>query len=287
LQARQEKQNLLTLHQNAQRLLQPLAVVNPYADRLTFLDDRTRTRRDHEKYLTLIDTIALLHQHQRPIKTLTQGERTVSYIEAAAADVMQATRLAHEVLGRSLDELPPQTRRLLQMIRQMVSERCASRRCKQNDIRFSRKELRDYTGTGDTQLRLHLDRLSGLEYLLIHRGCQGQSFIYELLFDGSSETQPHLCGLIDMAALTENAGTTQTSRGEEPHFAGASRPGSGVIAGDARTAPPLATPLLPTMTEKTDKPLLKPRIVNGNGHAVPYTQKNLLPLAAAASAHGS
>ena len=36
---------------------------------LTFLNDRTRTRRDHEKYLTLIDTIAFLHQYQRPLKT--------------------------------------------------------------------------------------------------------------------------------------------------------------------------------------------------------------------------
>ena len=45
-------------------------MVNPYANRLTFLDDRTRTRRDHEKYLTLIDTIALLHQYQR---VLTHG----------------------------------------------------------------------------------------------------------------------------------------------------------------------------------------------------------------------
>ena len=32
----------------------PCAVVNPYADQLTFLDDKTRTRRDHMKYLTLI-----------------------------------------------------------------------------------------------------------------------------------------------------------------------------------------------------------------------------------------
>jgi hypothetical protein len=46
LQARQEKARLITLHQNAQRLLRSLAVVNPYADQLTFLDDRTRTRRD-------------------------------------------------------------------------------------------------------------------------------------------------------------------------------------------------------------------------------------------------
>jgi hypothetical protein len=69
LLAKQERAHLVRLHQNAQRLLRPLAVVNPWADRLTFLSDKTRTRRDHEKYLTLIDVIALLHQHQREVKT--------------------------------------------------------------------------------------------------------------------------------------------------------------------------------------------------------------------------
>ena len=46
---------VLAVHRNAQRLLRPLRVVNPYARQLTFLDDRTRTRRDHMKYLTLIE----------------------------------------------------------------------------------------------------------------------------------------------------------------------------------------------------------------------------------------
>src|SRR5208337_2398323 len=85
LQAKHEKQSLISLHQNAQRLLKPLAVVNPYADQLTFLSDKTRTRRDHEKYLTLIDAIALLHQHQRPVKTLpgrTANNKPLEYIEA-------------------------------------------------------------------------------------------------------------------------------------------------------------------------------------------------------------
>jgi DNA primase len=290
LRARQERQDILTLHQNAQRLLQPLAVVNPYADRLTFLDDRTRTRRDHEKYLTLIDTIALLHQHQRPVRTLTQGERNVSYIEATATDVMQATRLAHEVLGRSLDELPPQTRRLLHLIRQMVSERCAAHRCKQADCRFSRKELRDYTGTGDTQLRLHLDRLTGLEYLLIHRGRQGQSFVYELLYDGAGDEAPHLSGLIDAATLhtsmTETSrGEMQTSRGDEAGFAGASRPDGGVIAGDARPVQSPATPLAARLAEESALPHPKTHILNGHGKNLSYTQA--APSLAAASAHGS
>ena len=63
LLARQEREEMLKLHRNAQRLLQPLFVANPYARELTFLDSQTRTRRDHTKYLTLIRAIALLHQY--------------------------------------------------------------------------------------------------------------------------------------------------------------------------------------------------------------------------------
>jgi hypothetical protein len=87
---------------------------------LTFLDDRTRTRRDHTKYLTLIEAIALLHQYQRPVKSDTRHGKTKEYIEATLADVALANRLASEVLGRSLDELPPQTRRLLALLDEMV-----------------------------------------------------------------------------------------------------------------------------------------------------------------------
>ena len=65
LMAREERKALLKTLRNAQRLLQPVEVLNPYAPALTFTTGRTRNRRDHEKYLTLIDAIALLHQHQR------------------------------------------------------------------------------------------------------------------------------------------------------------------------------------------------------------------------------
>ncbi|MFL1565449.1 hypothetical protein ACI77J_30375, partial [Pseudomonas sp. O64] len=44
-----EKQAITRLHQNAQRLIKTVAVVNPFADQLTFLSDKTRTRRDHMK----------------------------------------------------------------------------------------------------------------------------------------------------------------------------------------------------------------------------------------------
>ncbi|MDE9484259.1 toprim domain-containing protein, partial [Xenorhabdus bovienii] len=46
LLAENEREYLTALHQNAQRLLKPLNVVNPYASQLTFMSDKTRTRRD-------------------------------------------------------------------------------------------------------------------------------------------------------------------------------------------------------------------------------------------------
>ncbi len=102
---------MVALHRDAQRLLEPLAVVNPYADRLTFAHGRTRTRRDHGKYLNLIAAVTLLHQHQRARKNATIDGRQVTYVESTIADIEVANTLAHAVLGQSLDELAPQTRR--------------------------------------------------------------------------------------------------------------------------------------------------------------------------------
>jgi DNA primase len=184
----QDRQAILALHRNAQALLEGLAVVNPFADGLTFLDDKTRTRRDHMKYLTLIRSIALLHQHQRRIRTVQHQGRAVRYIEVEAGDITLANRLAHEVLGRTLDELPPQTRRLLDMLDAWAGEECARLVLRRSELRFTRRQVRELTGWGDTQLKVHLSRLAQLEYLLVHRVKAGQGFEYEILYDGQGET---------------------------------------------------------------------------------------------------
>ena len=121
LLAASDREAITLMHQNAQRLLKPVQGVNPYADRLTFLDDKTRMRRDHLKYLTLIRAVALLHQQQRPVREVEHRGQRLAYIEAIKGDIALANRIAHEVLGRTLDELPPQTRRLLNQMPDSMS----------------------------------------------------------------------------------------------------------------------------------------------------------------------
>ena len=143
LLAREDREEILKLHRNAQRLLKPLFVVNPYARELTFLDSQTRTRRDHVKYLTLIrvDRAAAPVPAARARRRMHRG-KPVAYIEVTLADIEIANRLAHEVLGRSLDELPPQTRRLLLLIDEMVRGECERLKMERGDFRFSRRDVR-------------------------------------------------------------------------------------------------------------------------------------------------
>ena len=205
LLAAQNQRKSIALHRNAQRLLRPLLVANPFAEALTFLDDKTRTRRDHVKYLTLIRAVTLLHQHQRPIKTAEHHGKPVEYIEVALEDIEIANRLANEVLGRAVDDLPPQTRRLLGLIDDMVAEACRVQSLDRADYRFSRREIRAQTGWGNTQLKVHLKRLEEMEYLLIHRAGRGKSFVYELLWEPRADDgQRFLARLIDVEQLRRN-----------------------------------------------------------------------------------
>jgi DNA primase len=240
LVATSDAESIRQLHQNAQRLLRPLAVVNPYAEDLTFLDDRTRMRRDHAKYLTLIEAITLLRQHQREIKTLRQPGAVIEYIEVTLEDIALANRLAHEVLGRSLDELPPQTRRVLGLIEAFVTERMQHSAILRSDVRFTRCELRNRCGMSDAAIRVHLERLVAMEYVRLVAGKNGQRFEYELLFDGALErSAPQMMGLIDVEALRaahpESVATTPTSQGSKPYLAPGLQEARTVLVGTSQT----------------------------------------------------
>lgn len=234
---KEERSRVLATHRAAQRLLRPLAVVNPFAEQLTFLDDRTRTRRDHGKYLALIRCVTLLHQYQRPVKTITHDGKSLAYVEATLADIEAANRLAHEVLGRCLDEMPPQTRRLLALLEKMTAAACAARKIERGDFLFSRRSVREFTGWGDTQLKVHLGRLVELEYVLAHRADHGQGNVYELVYDGQGKDgRRFLSGLLDVEKLRRAHDYDARRSGVNGERSGGGRPPVGGWSGGGRGA---------------------------------------------------
>ena len=244
LVARAERSELLRVLRNAQRLLAPVEVLNPFAPELTFPCTRTRNRRDHEKYLTLIDAIALLHQHQRPRgrhEVGGAGGRVLEYVEVTLEDIALANELAPEVLGRSLDEVPPQTRALLGHIRQLIlAKSSAASGGRESGAGaspcFSRRELREACGWSLTQVRAHLERLVELEYLELRHARLGGAFAYELMLDADAPEAVAHIGLI---------GVEQLRRGGAPPLAGF-RPGvagkNGGVAGGGERHPPSSNP---------------------------------------------
>ena len=236
LVAKIERAELLRVLKNAQRLLASVEVLNPFAPDLTFPAQRTRTRRDNEKYLTLIDAIALLHQHQRGRVRREMAGQMVDYVEVTLEDIALANQLAPEVLGRSLDELPPQTRTILEQVRALVRSKRASAGSglpaahKAGDplpalpplhlLTFSRRELHEACGWSFTQLRLHLERLIEQEYVGVRCGRMGSQFVYELFIDADAPTGTAHIPLLDVEKLRRKYGYGSNLAGESGHLAG-------------------------------------------------------------------
>ena len=206
---------ILKRHRNFQRLLKPVAVVNPYADRLTYGDDRLQGRRDQPKYLNLIKAVAFLRQMQKDVQHTTRNGEAVAFVLVDVEDVRIANRLAHEILGRSLDELSRPGRSLLMLLDEMV-EAIVERLKKQNpdhapsrtSVSITRREIREFTGWSHSRVHRYLKELVDLEYVLIDSGRNGTLSRYRLAYEGQGKNgERFMLGLTDPDTLDQEGGS--------------------------------------------------------------------------------
>ena len=189
LELRRQAEAIVRRHWNAQRLLEPAPVVIPFADRLTFPSAWMRTRRDHARFLNLIEVSAFLHQHQRARK----GEA----ILAALDDYSAAYALAGHVLQESLSDVKKPLKDAFVRIRDLSLA---------GDGSVSRREIREALALPDSTVRRWLTDLVELEYLEAEgsKGGQGKSARYRL-----SDRAPHdvILGLLTPEQLAAQLGT--------------------------------------------------------------------------------
>jgi hypothetical protein len=198
---------IIEKHRNANRLLKPVKIVNPYAGLLTFSIKSLRARRDHTKYLNLILAVTCLFQYQRKLKVIEVDGGAIEYIAVTLADIEKANEIAREVLGRSLDELSPPSRRLLGVIREMVTSECCKKEIPPESFRFTRRDIRHFSGWSDFQVKTHVRQLEDLEYIYPVTGKKGKEYVYELLATGEiTDDKPYLMGLTGIDELRRKAG---------------------------------------------------------------------------------
>jgi DNA primase len=179
---RRARPRLTRLHQNIQRLIRPLTVRNPVADSLRFGSAQLRSRRDNQKYLDLIRTIALAHQYQRDVKSANDLDgQPFHYIEITADDVALADRLMQAVLLDTLDETTPQARRLLALIRELTAQQAQADKKRWDAVWWRCRELRERTGWSNRQVRQALEQLVEFEWLEQRGGGMGKLALYRLM----------------------------------------------------------------------------------------------------------
>ena len=209
----------LKKHRNFQRLLKPLAIVNPIHGRLSYDDDRLQGRRDQPKYLAMIRAVAFLRQMQKQKHTgkSATGE-SVEYIKVDTEDIKLANRLAHELLGHSLDELSRPSRNLLEELEKMVMKRqeeaetggqrsgCGGQKSETGNggdsvhggggngdrgsmrrVSFTRRQIREYTGWSNYRVHIHLKELAEFEYISAESDRLNNTHRYRLLYEGQGK----------------------------------------------------------------------------------------------------
>jgi DNA primase len=190
------------LHHNVQKLLRPLEVVNPYVEQLTYPTDRLIHRREQKKYLALINSIALLNQHQRRVRCAARESIEVEYVEVEIEDIALANELAQAVLARSLDELAPPVRGMYEAMRAVCEAEAKARGCGPADVRLSRREIRELTGWSDWQVRTYCEQLVELEYLHATVSGNGKPALYQMA-RAEEERVLRLRGLTDIDGLRQ------------------------------------------------------------------------------------
>ena len=180
---REGREAVCRRHWNFQRLLKPMAVVNPFAEQLVYSDDRLQSRRDQPKYLNLINAVAFMRQMQKSVKSHNGRE----YVEVDEADLELANKLAEEILGQNLDDLNRVSRDLLSQIERMVEDRLTKqtdaeqgRNPRVEEITFTRRDIREYTGWPNMRVTRYLKQLVDMELVVARSGRMGWRYVYSL-----------------------------------------------------------------------------------------------------------
>ncbi|MEM9859923.1 MAG: hypothetical protein AAF843_21430 [Bacteroidota bacterium] len=201
----QEAKGLL---QNGQRLLEPIKVINPYAEWLDIPEEVLKPRRTNNHYLQFIEAVTFYHQHQREMKADEHGE---AYIETTLEDIKAANRLLKEILLRKSDELTGACRNYLESVKNYLDH--------EGKRQFTNQEVRKALKVNPSnQKRYNLSLISNY-YIKKVKGKAGTTYHYEIVsYEEFQQLSNHITSVLDqnLEKLDRFTGSVPVQEGSEP-----------------------------------------------------------------------
>jgi hypothetical protein len=178
--------NIKELFKNCQRIIEPVRIINPFAEYLTIPEEVLKPRRSNDHYLLAIEAITFYKQYQRERKADENGE---VFIEVTTADIEEANELLKEVLLRKSDELSGSCRDYLQSIHQYLQTNQQSR--------FTNREIRRHLKLEPTKQKRFTKTLLESYYLKRVQGSKARGYEYEIVSpDEYSQLQKRIANVL-------------------------------------------------------------------------------------------
>lgn len=166
-----EQEEVQILLKNAQRLLEPIKIVNPYAELLNMPSAIFKPRRTNSHYLQFIEAVTFYYQFQREKKA--DEETGEMYIETTLEDIENANRLLKEILLRKSDELTGACRNYLESIKSYLEH--------QGKTQFSNREVRTALRINESNQKRYTLNLLYNYYLKRVKGTKNKGYLYEIV----------------------------------------------------------------------------------------------------------
>lgn len=186
----EEERNLKTLLQNTQRILQPVSVINPYAEQLKIPNEVFKPRRSNSHYLQFIEAVTFYHQYQREQKVdEASGE---IFIETTLEDIEAANKLIKQILLRKSDELNNACPNHLEQLKNYLKEN--------NRSVFSTREVRQALRINASNRKRYMLQLFANGFIKKSSGSKAQGFTCEVVsYEEYTQLQDTISNVLDEA----------------------------------------------------------------------------------------
>jgi predicted transcriptional regulator len=165
-----EEEEAANLLQNCQRLLEPIKIVNPFAELLQIPKEVFKPRRTNNHYLQFIEVVTFYHQHQRAQEV--DEETGELFIETTLEDVEATNQLLKESLLRKSDELNGACINYLEQIKAYLEV--------ENKKSFSNLEIRKKLRINQSNQKRWTINLVSNYFLKRTKGNKNQGYQYQI-----------------------------------------------------------------------------------------------------------